>query len=259
MIRAVALAAACLCAVPASGILIRPDRDDAEYLEMATKYRSFVSLGVPDGGGVLINARWVLTAAHMAKVVEEKKGHRIRIGGGEYAVERVVVHPDWKKGGHSDIGLLLLRDPVRDVDPTPVYTAQDEAGKTVIIVGSGYGGRIGDKPAKENWDRKTRAAVNTVDKLGPRTLFLQIKDKDNASDLQGAAAPGDSGGPAFVNTPEGLRVIGIGYATDDTNANGIVGDIGDWEIYARASAYADWILKTMLDVAREEAARLMGG
>ena len=248
-----------LSAAPASAILIRPDRDDAEYLELATKYTSYVSLGVPDGGGVLINSRWVLTAAHMAKVVEQRKGHRIRIGAGEHAVEKVVVHPDWKKGGHSDIGLILLRSAVTDVDPTPVYTATDEAGKTVIIVGSGYTGKIGEKPTKEKWDRKPRAAINTVDKLGPRTLFLQIKDKDNASDLQGAAAPGDSGGPAFIETPEGFRVIGIGYATDDTNANGIVGDIGDWEIYARASTYADWILRTMLDVAREEAAKLLGG
>ena len=251
--------AASLCAPPAAAILIRPDRDDAEYLEMATKFTSFVALGVPDGGGVLINARWVLTAAHMAKVVEERKGHRIRIGRGDHAVERVYVHPDWKKGGHSDIGLILLRSAVGDVEPTPVYSAQDEAGKTVIIVGSGYTGKIGHKATKDNWDKKVRASVNTVDKLGPRTLFLKIKDKDEASDLQGAAAQGDSGGPAFVNTPEGLRVIGIGYATDDTNANGIVGDIGDWEIYARASTYADWILRTMLDVAREDAAKLMGG
>lgn len=253
------VALALAAALPAQAILIRPDRDDAEYLEMATKFTSFVSLGVPDGGGVLINARWVLTAAHMAKVVQEKKGHRLRIGTGHYEVERVVVHPDWKKGGHSDIALLLLRTPVGDVEPTPVYTAEDENGKTVILVGSGYTGKIGVKPSREGWDRKPRASVNTVDKVGPRTLFLKIKHKDEASDLQGAAAPGDSGGPAYVNTPEGLRVIGIGYATDDTNANGIVGDIGDWEIYARASVYADWILTTMLDAAREEAARLLGG
>jgi hypothetical protein len=260
MKKLLAAALAAVLATPAAhAILIRPDRDDAEYLEMATKYTSFVSLGVPDGGGVLVNARWILTAAHMAKVVEEKKGHRIRVGADEYAVERVVIHAEWKKGGHSDIALILLRSAVRDVEPTPVYTAADEAGKTVVIVGSGYTGKIGEKATREGWDKKPRAAVNTVDKLGPRTLFLKIKDKDEASDLQGAAAPGDSGGPAFVNTPEGLRVIGIGYATDDTNANGIVGDIGDWEIYARASTYADWILKTMLDVAREEAAKLLGG
>jgi hypothetical protein len=256
LLAALALAAA----LPAQAILIRPDRDDAEYLEMATKFTSFVPLGLPDGGGgVLVNARWVLTAAPMAKAIEERNGHRLRIGARQYEVERVVVHPEWKRGTPGEVGLLLLKTPVGDVEPTPVYSAEDESGKTVIVVGTGYTGKIGAKPTREGWDRKTRASVNTVDKLGPRTLFLQLKDKDEASDLQGAAAPGDAGGPAYVNTPQGLRVIGIASATEDTNANGIVGDIGDWEAYARASAYADWILKTMLDVAREDAAKLLGG
>ena len=253
------MAMALALAAPAEAILIRADRDDAEYLEMATKYTSYVPLGVPDGGGVLVNERWVLTAAHMAKALGEKKGHRIRIAGADYGVAKVFIHPEWNPKEHSDIALVLLDSAVRGVEPTPAYRATDEAGKTVIIVGSGYTGTIGEKASKEKWDRKARAAVNTVDKLGPRTLFLKLKDKDEASDLQGAAAPGDSGGPAFVNTPEGLRVIGIGYATDDTNANGIVGDVGDWEIYARVSTYYDWIEKTMLDVAREEAAKLLGG
>jgi hypothetical protein len=259
MRKAFLCAAALALVVPAHAIMIRADRDDAEYLEMATKYTSYVALGVPDGGGVLVNERWVLTAAHMAKVLQEKKGHRIRIAGRDYGVQRVFIHPEWKPKGHSDIALVLLDGAVQGIEATPSHRAADEEGKTVIIVGAGLTGTIGEKPSKEKWDRKPRASVNTVDKLEPRTLFLKIKDKDEASDLQGAAAPGDSGGPAFVNTPEGLRVAGIGYATDDTNANGIVGDVGDWEAYARVSAYYDWIEKTMLDVAREEAAKLLGG
>lgn len=252
-------ALALLVAVPAHAILIRPDRDDAEYLEMATKFTSFVSFGGnPGAGGVLIHPRWVLTSAPVGKSLAAQQGRVIRLGGRNAAIERVVVHPGWNGAADNGMALILLADAVRGVEPTPLYTAREEAGKTVVIVGAGYTGRIGEKPSMQNRDGKVRASVNTVDKLGPRTLFLQIKDKDNASDLQGATAPGDGGGPAFVNTPEGLRVIGIGYATDDTNANGIVGDIGDWETYARVSAYADWILKTMLDVASEDAAKFLG-
>jgi secreted trypsin-like serine protease len=126
-------------------------------------------------------------------------------------------------------------------------------------VGHGFTGKIGEKPLpKERWDKKKRAAINTVDRVSPRTLGLAIKTADEASDLQGAAAPGDSGGPAFIQTPAGLFVAGIGYATDDTNADGIVGNAGDWEIYARVSAFAPWIEATMLDVAAKEAAELMG-
>jgi secreted trypsin-like serine protease len=78
---------------------------------------------------------------------------------------------------------------------------------------------------------------------------LRIKGNDDASDLQGAAAPGDSGGPAFIETKEGIFLVGVGYATDDANADGIVGNIGDWELYARVSAFAGWIDRTMWEAA----------
>jgi hypothetical protein len=260
MTRFLLLTALALAASPASALLIRADRDDAEYLELATGYASSVLLNAPDGEGVLVAPRWVLTAAHMAKALQEMKAlPKLEFGARAYEIRSVFLHPDWKKGGASDIALLLLRDPVKGVEPTPIYRATDEGGKTVVIVGHGYTGKIGEKPLpKERWDRKKRAAINTVDRLSPRTLGLRIKGGDDASDLQGAAAPGDSGGPAFLQTPEGLFVLGIGYGTDDTNADGIVGNEGDWEIYARVSAFAAWIDAVMLEVAAKEAAALMG-
>ena len=39
---------------------------------------------------------------------------------------------------------------------------------------------------------------------------------------------------------------------DDTNANGIVGDAGDWEIYVRVSFFVPWIEATMTEVAKRE-------
>jgi hypothetical protein len=36
--RNILLAAALLAALPAQSLLIRPDRDDAEYVELATRY-----------------------------------------------------------------------------------------------------------------------------------------------------------------------------------------------------------------------------
>ena len=50
-------------ALPCAAILIRPDRDDAEYLELALRYVSSLALGPSGGEGVLIAPRWVLTAA----------------------------------------------------------------------------------------------------------------------------------------------------------------------------------------------------
>ncbi len=254
------LPALLVLSLPAAGILIRPDRDDAEYLELASKYSSSIILNAPDGEGVLIAPRWVLTAAHMAQALQElKTAPRLVFEGREMDIESYHVHPDWKKGNPvSDIALIHLRKAVTSVDPTPLYREKDEGGKTVVIVGHGYTGKIGEKPLpKERWDKKKRAAINTVDRVAPRILGLRIKPPDEASDLQGAAAPGDSGGPAFVETREGIFVIGIGSATDDANANGIIGDAGDWELYARISTFVPWIEAVMLDVERRELDKLL--
>jgi hypothetical protein len=254
-----ALLAAALAAQPAGALLIRPDRDDAEYLELATRYTSSVLLEAPDGEGVLIAPRWVLTAAHMAKALQEMKTlPRLRFGGRSHEIEALYLHPDWKRGGHSDVALILLKEPVRSIEPTPLYRATDEGGKTVVIVGHGYTGKIGEKPLpKESWDRKQRASINTVDRVTPRILGLRIKPPEEASDLQGAAAPGDSGGPAYVEVDGKLFVAGIGYATDDANADGIIGNAGDWELYVRVSAFVPWIEGLMLEEAKREAEKLL--
>ncbi|MBC8022016.1 MAG: trypsin-like serine protease [Burkholderiales bacterium] len=247
---------------PAAAILIRADRDDAEYLELASKYTSSLLLNAPDGEGVLIAPRWILTAAHMAKALEELKPvPRIVIAGREHRIQSFHLNPDWKKGvPASDIALIYLERAVTSIEPTPLYREKDEGGKTVVIVGHGYTGKIGEKPlAKERWDRKKRAAINTVDRISPRLLGLKIKTADEASDLQGAAAPGDSGGPAFLETPQGLFVVGIGSATDDANANGIIGDAGDWELYVRVSTFVPWIEAVMVDVAKRELTDLLDG
>lgn len=237
-----------LLPAPAAAILIRADRDDAEYLDLATRYTSSVLLETPDGEGVLIAPRWVLTAAHRAKGLQEMKAlPKLRFGERDYEIQSMFSHPDWKKGGDSDLALILLKDPVRGVEPTRLYVGTDEAGKSVVIVGHGSTGKIGEKPLpKEKWDRKKRAAINTVDRITPRTLGLRIKKPEDASDLQGAAGPGDSGGPAYLQTENGLFVAGIGYATDD-----------DWELYARVSAFVPWIEAVMLEVAKREAEQLL--
>ena len=228
-----------LTAVPAAAILIRPDRDDAEYLELATRYPA--SIALPAGGeGVLVARRWVLTAAHRAKALEEMKpAPKLRIGGRDHDIEAIYIHPDWKTGGANDIALVLLRKDVTGIEPTPIYRASDESGKGVAIVGHGESGTIGAKPAAA--DGRKRAAINTIDRVQPRALGLKIKPADEASDLQGAAAAGDSGGPAIIETQDGLYVAGVASATG-----------GEWEQYTRVSAFAPWIDALMLDIARKE-------
>lgn len=251
---ALLLAAGC-AALPADALLIRPDRDDAEYLELASRYGSAVALQ-PEGEGVLIAPRWILTAAHRAQAIKDIPRYRLRIDGVEHELVAAHVHPGWRKGDSSnDIGLLQLRSDVKGIEPTPIYRVADEAGKTVILAGHGATGKIGAAPSGK--DGRKRAAINTVDRLRTRTLELDLKGVEEASDLQGAITPGESGAPLYADSTDGLSVVGIACCIDDRNGDGLR-NIGDRDVYTRVSAFAGWIDAVLLEAARKEVEELLG-
>lgn len=254
------LAAICLgAALPASAILIRSDRDDAEYLELATKYTSAVLLTEKGGEGVLIAPRWVLTSADVAKIVRDRGARStVTIGNDAYEVESVFLHPDGKPGGVNDVALILLRRPVKGVEPTLLYRSDDEKGKTVVIVGHGDVLTLGEmaKPGAQV-DRRKRAGINTVDRVMPNLLGLEIKAADEASDLQGAATPLDHGAPAFIETGGSVVVAGISHRVVDENHDGVLGNAGDVDLYMRVSAYVPWIEAVILDVTKKELESLL--
>lgn len=216
--RCLLAAFACLFASHAAALTIRPDRDDAEYLELASRYTSSVRLGAQGGEGVLIAPRWVLTSAERAKAVS-----RLKIGAREYAVQST--HTE----GGSGVALLFLREPVHDIEPTPVYRGRDEAGKGVVIAGHGGDGR-------------RRAGINTVDGVTGNSLEVRIKKGDDASDLQGALTPAETGAPAYLQVEGELFVAGVATEIRDGR-----------ERYARASALAQWIEDTMFRAGTQEA------
>lgn len=254
LLAAVASLAAIL-SCPAGAILVRADRDDEEYRELATRYPSAVDLGPAGGAGVLIASRWVLTTAHRAKALREAaRPPALEIGGRTHAIRSIHLHPEWRPGGGHDLALLFLDAPVAGVEPTPVYRDGDEAGQALRLVGFGATGRIGGRPAATQ-DRRRRAAINTVDAVDARVLGLRIKGPDEASDLQGAVAPGDSGGPAYAEKEGRILVAGILLASDDRNGDGIAGNAGDWDLCVRVSSYQAWIDDAMSRVAIEEAGR----
>jgi hypothetical protein len=251
LLPALAFAAAA-AAFPAAAILVRADRDDEEYRELATRYPAAVGLDAAGGSGALIAPRWVLTTAQRATALREAKA-ALRVDGATHEIQEIFVHPGWKPGGESDIALLFLRSPVTGREPAPIYRMADEAGQAARIVGRGATGRIGEKPARS--DGRPRAAINTVDRVGPLTLGVRLKGPEDASDLQGALAPDDAGSPAFFEAGGRIFVAGIASRTEDANGDGIAGSVGDWESYTRISAFAGWIDDVMSKAAVAEAAR----
>lgn len=217
--RFLAAACACLCAWPALALVTRTDRDDAEYLELASRYTSALRLTAPAGEGVLIAPRWILSAARA------KAPARVRIGGRDHAVQAGYMHAE------SGIALLLLKEPVSAVEATPIYRGGDEAGKGLVITGHGGDGR-------------KRAGINTIDRVEAKTLEVRIKQGDEASDLQGALTPAELGAPAYLQVGDDLFVAGIATTV-----------AGGRETYARVSALAGWIDDTMFRAGSEETRR----
>jgi trypsin len=234
------LAATC-GALPAAAILIRADRDDAEYLELASRYASTVTFEPSTCGGVLIAPRWVLTFALAASEIGQRKPPaRLRIGKREHEVEAVFISPQQMAG----LGLVLLKTPVTAVQPSPLYRDRNEAGKAVVMVSFGPTGRIGDDATRS--DKQARAAINTVDGISDPLLQLRIKPPEEASDLQGAAVNEDCGSPAYIETSEGIFVAGIAWVGKSPPK------VGESNFFIRVSTQVPWIEAVMLDVARKE-------
>jgi hypothetical protein len=255
--RAIATLAVLAIALPAQAQLVRPDRDDAEYLELATHYPSAIALDA-DAQGVLISPHWILTSAQAAKALQDRKPTpRISVAGRNYEIRALFLHPDAGAREPADIALVHLKDRVPNVEATPLHKSTDEEGRTVIVVGQSLSGKLGTATLpKEKRDARKRAGVNTVDAVTARTLRLRIKPPDEASDLQGAAGPGDRGGPLYVKVDDEWFVAGVGRGVEDANRDGIT-NAGDIDVYVRVSAFVSWIEATMIDVAKQEAEALL--
>jgi hypothetical protein len=223
--------AASLVAWPAAALLIRPDRDDAEYRELASRYTSSIALAANAGEAVLVAPRWLLTGARQAEGL--KAAPSVAIGGARHEIQSIQVDPA------NTIGLVFLRSPVADLEPSPIYRANDEGGKTVAFVAHGRGGVIG-RPA--TGAAAARAGINTIDRVGPDALSLGLKSPEEASDLQGALTPDELGAPAFIEVKERPYVAGIAVKLE----NG-------WQHFARVSAFSRWIDDTMFAAGAAEA------
>ena len=229
--------ATCSACLPCTALLIRADRDDAEYLELATRYASSIRLPGPAGEAVLIAPRWVVTAATPAELLRElKPTPAIVIAGRDHEIQANHIE--------GDVALIQLSSPVRGVTPMAIYRGAEEAGKGLAIVAHGPTGKIGGATRA---DGKRRAGLNTVSAVQEKTFEVSIRAGDDASDLQGALAPGEVGAGAYiVDAEDRLFLAGIAQSAD-----------GKRELYSRLSARLSWIESVMLDVAKREAEKLL--
>src|SRR5260221_4224144 len=158
---------------------MRADRDDAEYLELATRYGACIPLAF-EGEGVLVASRWVLTSTRVANGLRalNKALPPVRFAGVEHEIQAIF--------NEGDIGLILLRKPVAGITPIFLYRSSDEAGEPVGLVAHRRGGKIGGKEAPP--DPKARAAIHTDDRRATRSMSLDVKRPHDASRPPGPLA-----------------------------------------------------------------------
>ena len=81
----------------ACAIVMRDDRDEERYLELASRFPATTTLWQNDtedsfcGEGTLIDPSWVLTAGHIAS--DLKPGGIAKVAGQELRIERALLHP----------------------------------------------------------------------------------------------------------------------------------------------------------------------
>ena len=176
--------------------------------------------------GTLIHPRVFLTAGHCTDRLEEDYGiEQVWVNFDPYAVneaslldvETVITHPEYTWGSNNphDVGLLILAEPVTDIQPATLPQAgylddlkkegllrQENEGAMFAVVG--YGGTLDWPPPDITYEDVRQVAFSEYVALVPYQLHLnQHIFKDN-----GGTCFGDSGGPVFYNSEaDGTEVI----------------------------------------------------
>jgi secreted trypsin-like serine protease len=256
---------------PAAAIIMRHDVPDARYRELGETQRGVVVQlgllaeedGAPmlySGMGALIGPDWVLTAAHAAA---HMRTHQPANGGTQYvyyrgrgyAVAEIIIHPDYDEQTYAnDIALVRLARSVRDPHPACLFETSDELGKIVTLAGSGYQGNGRDGPAAHPDGALRGARVRVGGAEGTElTWRFHAPRERGAQRMEGISGPGDSGGPALIETPLGLCVAGVSSAQrivvpDDAPSGAEPpgeGHYGVVEVYTRVSRFIPWIRVAM--------------
>lgn len=234
-VRSLMTATALLAATDATAV----DTNAVSRIVNGTVTSQYTSVGMVGdtsgfyGSGTLIGSQYVLTAGHCAEGVANTAG-RFQIGNTVYSTSQVFLHPNYNANAlgtdsANDIAILKLDRPVTGVTPSPIYRAIPAVGQLLTLVGFGGGG-TGTSGHDGSFGTK-RVGTTPIDQVSSKLISWNF---DNNSESN--TAPGDSGGPAFLNVGGVYYVAGVTSGGDLDTAG-----IGDHSFDTRVDSFASWI------------------
>lgn len=243
-------------------IIIRHDKADFRYQVEETKYPQlfFLHRGFDNKicMATLISTRWAITAAHctrqtpMLETYTRKQPFVLTIARQQYQVDTLVLHPLSDTGdelNNVDLALIRLDREVTGVAPAMLYRESNENNQIASLLGWGFTG-IGTLGLRSN-DGKFRRARNRVEEAGQwlKFRFDDPREPGNrALDLEGVPSLGDSGGPALLETENGLVLLGIALGElEEGEPPPKQGLYGTTQLYERISSHLEWIETVISD------------
>jgi|RhiMethySRZTD1v2_1073278.scaffolds.fasta_scaffold94194_2 secreted trypsin-like serine protease len=154
-------------------------------------------------------------------------------------VFRALKHPGYRGdlrpevGQANDVGIVILTQPIEHVTPAAMLlpSLPVDVGEGIELEACGYGLALWYEPGDVGVKREATVSVATVAEW-------------ELSTAAGEAQPcnGDSGGPLFVSTPLGPRLVGVvsRSAGDTDRCDG-------GAIATRIGPYFDWIAEASLE------------
>ncbi len=232
-------------------------------------YDGVVSVGGGCTGALIATGRHVITAAHCVDswahptdpvgVADGPVSVRFDLPTGSVAmtvpISKIQIHPTWSRPpgdprGHVDLAILELPEIApASAERYELYRTLDEVGRVFSFVGYGQSGSGETADDPDTFDGQKRLGMNRFDCIFTTSLAADFDSGSPADSSWGdlgvgareaMIAPGDSGGPAFLDG----KIVGLAKNIQnfDLDSSGRLsvnyGATGGWE---RISVSASWI------------------